>query len=77
MKRFEDIDLAEFALYFGGVFLGVILLSIMVLAFGLVFVSPISLAFKILSLPIIFMLMGWGVIMFWDNLKNMVNELKD
>ena len=77
MKNLNSIDWVEVVLHLGGVVLSIVMLFFVVFAFGLVFVSSISWVFKVLSLPIIFLILGFSVTIFWDEVKSLSRELKD
>lgn len=77
MKNFNSIVWVMVGLHLCVLALSIALLFMVSLAFGLVFVSPVSWVFKFISLPIIFLILGWIVTFFWDEVKSLSSELKD
>lgn len=77
MKDFNNVDWVVVGIHMSVLGLSIGLLFAISITFGLLFISPIYWVFKILSLPIIFLILGFGVTIFWDEVKRILSELKN
>lgn len=77
MKNFNSVDWVVVGIHLSVLGLSVGLLFMVSIAFGLLFLSSIYWVFKILSLPIIFLILGFGITLFWDEVKRILRELKN